>query len=179
LALAQAERLVWEFAVLNRPSQSGAGLDLDASDRPPGLPSAIAQNCTPLSETVFSDLASKPRSGFCASKSLGRSRPRLVLTALAGLLAVAAAYELSGNEVSSAPGPSSSRQAVPAAPSSHAAPPALNVRPYAPDIRVGLGTDLRNTGAPAPSRGSAAARRNGVAFFAATASCIASANGRV
>jgi len=114
---------------------------------------------------LSSAIAGKSTPAFGTFKKL---RARLLLPALAGLIAAAAAYGLSGRELATAP----------AAPASDQAPPPSNARPYAPDIRVGMGTDIRNIGAAAPSRGSAA-RRNGVALLAASASSIASTKGRV
>lgn len=103
------------------------------------------------------------------SQTFKKLRTRLLLPALAGLIAVATAYGLSGRELASTP-------TTPA--SDRAAPPPLNARPYAPDIRVGMGTGIRNIGAAAPSRGSAAGR-NSAARIAASANYTASTNGRV
>lgn len=174
--------LVWEFAVRKRSPRSSSGLDLDTGGGRLDFSTAIPENCSQLSATLspasrrgshasaataFAPFSSAVH-GSRASESSARPRPRLWFPTLAGLLAAAAAYQLLGNDAPAAP---SSRQV---------APPPLNARPYAADIRVGMGgTDIRNSGAAARIRGSAAARRNGVAFFAATAVCNAPTNGRV
>lgn len=111
-----------------------------------------------------------------ASQTFKKLRTRLLLPALAGLLAAATAYGFSGREVATTPAAPASDQRAPA--SDQEAPPPLNARPYAPDIRVGMGSDIRNIGAAAPSRGSAAAR-NSAALIAAYVSSIASTNRRV
>ena len=153
----------------NGYSQPGAGLGSDVGDGGLAFSSAVTEKLPPLSEPLSSNL--RLCSGVRRPTARSRGRLRLWLPILAGFVVAAAAYELSAKDLPPTPAAPSSRETT---------PPPLNARPYAPDIRVGMGTDIRNTGAPAPSRGSAVRWRNGVALSDATASSIAPlTNGRV
>ncbi len=97
-------------------------------------------------------------SGKCVSR-LGLS-PRLRLPLAAGLIA-AAALALGVAEIERGAGEPTPPAAAPA---NRAAPQMpVNERPYVPPIRIGLWSGASNSGALAPSLGSAALRRVGEA----------------